>query len=66
MPPTEGSDEKVETRVEEGETIESALKRFRRQCQRDGVLAEIKKREYYEKPSVRRKKKMLAARRRRS
>ena len=56
----------METRVEEGETIESALKRFRRQCQRDGVLAEIKKREFYEKPSVRRKKKMLAARRRRS
>ncbi len=56
----------METRVEEGESIESALKRFRRQCQRDGVLAEIKKREYYEKPSVRRKKKMLAARRRRS
>jgi len=57
---------KMETRVEEGESIDSALKRFRRQCQRDGVLAEIKKREYYEKPSVRRKKKMLAARRRRS
>jgi small subunit ribosomal protein S21 len=56
----------METRVEEGESIESALKRFRRQCQRDGVLAEIKKREFYEKPSVRRKKKMLAARRRRS
>ena len=44
----------------------SACKRFRRQCQRDGVLAEIKKREFYEKPSVKRKKKMLAARRRRA
>lgn len=54
----------METRVEENESIESALKRFRRQCQRAGVLAEIKKREHYEKPSVRRKKKMLAARRR--
>ena len=32
----------METRVEEGESIDSALKRFRRQCQRDGVLAEIK------------------------
>jgi small subunit ribosomal protein S21 len=56
----------METRVDEGESIDSALKRFRRQCQRDGILAEIKKREFYEKPSVRRKKKMLAARRRRA
>ena len=47
----------METRVDEGESIDSALKRFRRQCQRDGVLAEIKKREYYEKPSVKRKRK---------
>ncbi len=56
----------METRVEEGENIESALRRFRRQCQRDGILAEIKKREFYEKPSVKRKKKQLAARRRRT
>jgi small subunit ribosomal protein S21 len=56
----------METRVNQDESIDSALKRFRRQCQRDGVLAEIKKREYYEKPSVKRKKKALAARRRRN
>jgi small subunit ribosomal protein S21 len=56
----------METRVAEGESIDSALKRFRRQCQKDGILTEIKKREFYEKPSVRRKKKALAARRRRS
>ncbi len=55
----------METRVNQGETIESALKRFRRQCQKEGVLAEVKKREYYDKPSVKRKKKAIAARRRR-
>jgi small subunit ribosomal protein S21 len=62
----EGGKKQMETRVNQDESIDSALKRFRRQCQRDGVLAEIKKREYYEKPSVKRKKKALAARRRRS
>ncbi len=55
----------METRVNQGETIENALKRFRRQCQKEGVLAEVKKREYYDKPSVKRKKKAIAARRRR-
>ncbi|MBQ7568314.1 30S ribosomal protein S21 [bacterium] len=55
----------METRVAAGEPIESALKRFRRQCQKEGVLAEVKKREYYDKPSVKRKKKAIAARRRR-
>lgn len=55
----------METQVNEGEPIETALKRFRRQCQKEGVLAEVKKREYYDKPSVRRKKKAIAARRRR-
>ena len=56
----------METRVLEGESIDAALKRFRRQCQRDGILSEWKKREHYEKPSVKRKKKSEAARRRRS
>lgn len=56
----------METKVGENETIDSALKRFRRQCQRAGVLQELKRREHYEKPSVRRKKKSQAARRRRS
>jgi small subunit ribosomal protein S21 len=55
----------METRVIDGEPIDVALKRFRRQCQKEGVLAEVKKREYYDKPSVRRKKKAIAARRRR-
>ena len=56
----------METRVGENETLDSALKRFRRQCQKEGVLAELKKREHYEKPSVRKKKKSEAARKRRS
>jgi small subunit ribosomal protein S21 len=51
-----------EIRVGENESFESALKRFKRQCARSGVLAEIRKREHYEKPSVRRKKKSEAAR----
>ncbi|HQC35831.1 MAG TPA: 30S ribosomal protein S21, partial [Bacillota bacterium] len=42
--------------------LENALKRFERSCARDGVMAELRKRECYEKPSVRRKKKSEAAR----
>ena len=48
--------------VKEGEGLESALKRFKRSCARDGIMAELRKREYYEKPSVREKKKSEAAR----
>ena len=48
--------------VKEGESLESALKRFKRSCARDGVMAEVRKREHYEKPSVKRKKKSEAAR----
>jgi small subunit ribosomal protein S21 len=50
--------------VKEGESLESALRRFKKQCERTGILSEIKKREHYEKPSVRRKKKILAAKKR--
>jgi len=53
-----------EVRVRENESLDSALKRFKRQCAKAGVLAEIRKREHYEKPSVRRKKKSEAARKR--
>ena len=53
-----------EIRVKEGESLDSALRRFKRQCQRSGVLAEVRKRECYEKPSVRKKKKSEAARKR--
>ena len=51
-------------RVRENETLESALRRFKRNTARDGILAEARKREHYEKPSVRRKKKAEAARKR--
>ena len=53
-----------EVRVKENESLESALKRFKRQCARGGVMAEVRKREHYEKPSVKRKKKAEAARKR--
>ena len=51
----------LEIKVNNG-NIEDALKRFKRQCARNGVLQEVRKREHYEKPSVRRKKKSEAAR----
>ena len=53
-----------EIRVKEGESLESALRRFKRSTDRSGVLAEFRKREAYEKPSVKRKKKSEAARKR--
>jgi small subunit ribosomal protein S21 len=53
-----------ETKVRKNETIDSALRRFKRTLARDGVLAEVKKRKHYEKPSVKRKKKSEAARKR--
>lgn len=53
-----------EVRVKENESLDSALRRFKRSCARSGVLAEVRKREHYEKPSVRRKKKSEAARKR--
>jgi small subunit ribosomal protein S21 len=51
-------------RVKPNESFESALKRFKKQCEKAGILSEVRKREHYEKPSVRRKKKALAARKR--
>ena len=48
--------------VKDNENLESALKRFKRSCARDGVMSELRKREHYEKPSVKRKKKSEAAR----
>ena len=53
-----------EIRVKENESLESALKRFKRQCARAGIVAEVRKREHYEKPSVKRKKNAEAARKR--
>jgi small subunit ribosomal protein S21 len=53
-----------EIRIKENESLDSALHRFKRSCARSGVLAEVRKREHYEKPSVKRKKKSEAARKR--
>ena len=53
-----------EIRVKDNESLENALKRFKRSCAKSGVLAEVRKREHYEKPSVKRKKKTEAARKR--
>ena len=54
----------AEIRVKENESLDSALRRVKRQCARSGVLMELRKREHYEKPSVKRKKKSEAARKR--
>ncbi len=48
--------------VKEDESFEGALRRFKKQCEKAGVLSELRKREHYEKPSVKRKKKSIAAR----
>ncbi len=53
-----------EIRIKENESLENAIRRFRRQCAKSGVLNELRKREHYEKPSVKRKKKSEAARKR--
>ena len=50
--------------VKNNGNLEEALKRFKRQCARNQVLQEVRKREHYEKPSVKRKKKSEAARKR--
>ena len=47
--------------VEEGEPIDRALKRFKKECQKAGIPAEVRRREYYEKPSVKKKRKKEAA-----
>lgn len=55
-----------EIKVGENESLDNALRRFKRKCQRAGVLSEVRKREHYDKPSVRRKKKSEAARKRKT
>ncbi|HBY20014.1 MAG TPA: 30S ribosomal protein S21 [Clostridiales bacterium] len=50
--------------IKRNESLDNALRRFKKVCARDGILSEIRKKEHYEKPSVRRKKKSEAARKR--
>jgi len=51
-------------KIKENESFESALRRFKKHVEKTGILSEIRKREHYEKPSIKRKKKMLAAKKR--
>ncbi len=51
-------------KVGENENLESALRRFKRKCSRDGIIGDLRKKEYYEKPSVKKRKKSEAARKR--
>jgi small subunit ribosomal protein S21 len=51
-------------KVRDTEPYEGALRRFKKQCEKAGILSEVRRREFYEKPSVRRKKKSIAARKR--
>ena len=55
-----------EVKIEDGESLESALKRFKKKVQKAGILTEIRRREHYEKPSVKKKRKRAQARRKRS
>ena len=54
----------AEIKVREGESLDSALRRFKRKCSRDGIIGDLRRKEFYERPSVRRKKKAEAARKR--
>ena len=53
-----------EVRVKENESLDSALRRFKRNCAKAGIMGEVRKREHYDKPSAKRKKKSEAARKR--
>jgi small subunit ribosomal protein S21 len=60
----EGYDEMADVRIRDNESFENALKRFKKQCEKAGILSEVRRREHYEKPSVKKKRKALAARKR--
>ncbi len=53
----------VFVKVRDGESIEEALRRFKRECERNGIMQEIRRREFYEPPSVKRKRKLAESRR---
>ena len=50
--------------IKDNETLDSALRRFKRNCAKAGIMGELRKREHYDKPSVKKKKKSEAARKR--
>ena len=49
-------------KVKENGSFENAVRKFKKQCEREGILSEVRSREYYDKPSVKRRKKSIAAR----
>ncbi len=49
-------------KVRGNESFENALRKFKKQCEREGIISEVRKREHYDKPSVKKKKKIIAAR----
>jgi small subunit ribosomal protein S21 len=51
-------------KLKENESFEGAMKRFKKSCEKAGILTELRRREFYDKPSVRKKKKAAAARKR--
>ena len=55
-----------EVKLKDGESLENALRRFKKKTAREGLMSEVRKREHYEKPSVKRKLKSEAARKRNS
>lgn len=50
--------------IKDGESFEAALRRFKKQCEKSGILSDVRRKEHYEKPSVKLKKKSLSARKR--
>jgi len=54
----------ADVRIRENESFENALRRFKKQCEKAGILSEVRRRKHYEKPSVKRKRKAIAARKR--
>jgi small subunit ribosomal protein S21 len=51
-------------KIRENESFENALRRFKKLCEKTGILSEVRKREHYEKPSIKKKRKILAAKKR--
>ena len=53
----------VSVKVRDGESVEEAIRRFKRECEKNGIMQEIKKREFYKSPSVIKKEKLAEAKR---
>ena len=62
----EGGINVSEVRIKDNESLDSALKRFKRNCAKAGVLSDLRKKEYYQSPSVKRRKKSEAARKKKN